>query len=190
MPTRLPFRALLLALAAAMTAGGCTSTIIKEGAGIAMGAKGTYMPIQPLAATEDAKPLGAYRNFELGAISDGIGGRTPPGFGDHLAGAFAKELRAADLPTEAGGKTLVIRGTIVHYEDSDTVGFVLGPLEEVIVLTEFVDKQTQQVLGRANCVGRTTARVNAGVEKKAQGLAKAFVKWIESRFPADRKVSD
>ena len=176
----------MILLALTLTATGCM-TVVKEGAGLAMGAKGTYMPIKPIAADKDARPLGVYRRFELGAITDEIGGKSPPRLLTLLPGALQEQLRKAKLPNDAAGKTLVIRGKIIHYESASTLGFAIGPLEEVIVLTEFVDKDTKRVLGTANCIGRTTARVNTGVDEKADGLAKAFVKWIESRFPEDKK---
>jgi hypothetical protein len=178
----------LLAVAVAAATGGCVSTAIKEGSGVVLGAKGTFMPIQPLATDQDAKPLGVYRRFELGQLTDEIGGKVPPDLLGYLPAALQEQLRKAHLPDEPDGKTMLIRGRIIHYESAGTVGFALGPLEEVVVLTEFVDKDSGTVLGRANCIGRTTARVNAGVKKKAEGLAKAFVRWIEARFPKDQKV--
>jgi len=173
----------LVALAAGLAAPGCVGTIVKETAGVALGAKGTFMPIQPVAADKKARPLGAYKRFEIGPISDDIAGKTPETFLGLLPAAFRKQLEKAELPDEPGGKTLLIRGKIIHYESSGTLGFALGPLEEVIVRTELVDKDTGKVLGLANCIGRTTERVNVGVEEKAEGLAKAFVKWIEARYP-------
>ncbi|MCD6304556.1 MAG: hypothetical protein J7M21_06305, partial [Planctomycetes bacterium] len=95
---------------------------------------------------------------------------------------------AAHLPRDPAGRTLVVRGTVIHYESASTLGFVIGPLEEVIVRAELVDKDTQRVLGRANCIGRTKASINAGPKQKAKGLAKAFVRWIDSRYPKDKKV--
>ncbi len=68
------------------------------------------------------------------------------------------------------------------------MGFMLGPVEEVVCRTELVDKGTGQVLGIANCVGRTKARSNTGVKEKAEGLAEAFVKWVESSFPENQKT--
>jgi hypothetical protein len=178
----------LLVAAVAVVAPGCVGTALKEGAGVALGAKGTFLPIEPLAAAGEARPLGAYRRFELGELVDGIGGKVPPDLLGHLPEAFHKQLEEAKLPNEPDGKALVIRGTIIHYEDASVLGFLVGPLEQVIVRTELVDKDSGKVLGRANCVGRTTERINAGVRMKAQGLAKAFVKWIESGFPEDQKV--
>jgi len=179
---------LFILLSAALTATGCTGTIIREATGAVMGGKGTFMPIQPLAADKTTKNLGDYTNFELGTITDGIGGKMPADLTSHLHSAFSREVSSARLPSDSSGKTLVIRGTVVHYESASTVGYVLGPLEEVICRTELVDKTSGQVLGVANCVGRTKAATSSGVKEKASGLAKAFVKWIEYRFPDDKKM--
>lgn len=174
-------------LAAAAIVSGC-SRAASEGIGIVTGAKGSFLPIRPQGADSHTPALGDYARFELGRIEDGIGGQTPAGLFAELPEAFRKELERAKLPNREGGKTLLIRGRVIHYEDSNLLGFALGPLEEVIVLTQFVDKASDTVLGEANCIGRTKEAINAGAGKKAEGLAKAFVKWIESRFPADRKT--
>jgi hypothetical protein len=181
------FRVALL-LVVCLTAGGCTGTIIREASGAVMGAKGTFMPIMPLSPDKQAKPLGQYRRFELGPITDDIGGKTPVGFAEYLQREFPDEVKKARLPDQLQDKALVIRGKIIYYESASTVGYVLGPLEEVICRAEMVDKQTGRVLGVANCVGRTKAVNNSGVRTKASGLAKAFVRWIEARFPEDLKT--
>jgi len=165
-----------------MAATGCM-TGLKEGAALAMGAKGSVTEIQPVAADRDARPLGAYQRFELGQITDDIGGRTPSQFLSLLRAQFNEQLADSKLPNSPTGKTLVIRGRIIHYESEDMFGMVTGPLEEVVVRAELVDKDTGKVLGTANCIGRTTARVNKGIGKKAEGLAKAFIKWISTRYP-------
>ena len=180
-----PLTLAAIAALAGLTAPGCLSTAIKEGAGVALGAKGTYLIIQPLSPDKEARPLGEYTRFELGPITDGIGGRTPSDFLSYLPKAFEDEMKDTGLPDDPSGKTLVIRGTITHYETSGMLGLAMGPMEEVIVRTELVDKASGQVLGVANCIGRTTEGVNMGVRKKAQGLAKAFAKWIEDRYPKD-----
>ncbi len=179
---------LLSVLAAVMPATGCVGTAIREAGGAVFGASGTYMQLHPLAADRKTKTLGAYTRFELGAVTDGIGGKMPGGLVSYLSGEFSAEVRDARLPDNDTGKTLIVRGTIIYYESSSTVGFALGPLEEAICRTELVDKSTGQVLGVANCVGRTKAASNSGVKSKASGLAKAFVKWIESGFPDDMKT--
>jgi len=60
-----------------------------------------------------------------------------------------------------------------------------GPLEEAVCEVQLVDKASGEVIGNATCVGRSTATVNQGLDKKAQGLAKAIVDWIKSNRPED-----
>jgi len=178
---------LAMALVTAIAASGCT-TAVKEGFGVATGAKGIYAPITSLSASSQARPLGQFRQFELGTMTDNFGGNVPTDLMARLPGAFAEELAKKKLPNEPGGKTLLIRGTILHYEDSGTVGMALGPIEEVLARVELVDKDSGQVLAKANCVGRTTTRVNLGVAKKAEGLAKAIVSWLDKRYPTEGRI--
>ena len=181
---------LITCLAAVVLAGCGGTTVIKEGVAVAMGAKGSYLSIQPMAASGDQRPLREYTRFELGRISDDIAGAVPSEVREALPREFADELARKKLPSLPGGKTLLIKGTVIHYESEDLLGMVTGPTEEIVVRTEFVDKDTNRVLGVANCVGRTTSRVNRGPGKKAEGLAKAFVAWIDDRYPKDQRTED
>lgn len=175
--------ALVAGLATASVTGtGCT-TAIKEGVGIARGAKGLYVPVQPVSPDPSARALAGYGRFDMGPVIDDMGGRAPRRLIDDLPGEIARRLAEAQLPDEPGGKTLVIRGRILHYEDASTLAMVLGPVEEVVARMELVDRDTGAVLGVANCIGRTTERVNRGLDKKTEGLAKAIVAWIVARYP-------
>lgn len=185
MRTRILHITLMLSLC--LMVGGC-GRVITEASGAVMGASGTFMPIVPISTDQEVRSLGAYARFELGPVTDDIGGKTPVDFLGYLEREFAEKVKDARLPNEVSGNTLVIRGKIVYYESASTVGHVLGPLEQVICRAELVDKQTGKVLAVANCVGRTEASNNAGVRSKASGLAKAFVRWIESRFPESMKT--
>ena len=93
-------------------------------------------------------------------------------------------MASKKLPNDPSGKTLVIRGRILHYEDSGILGHIT-PLEQVIARIELVDKATGQVIGVANCIGRSTTSLNAGVAKKGEGLAKAIVSWLDKRYPEE-----
>jgi hypothetical protein len=186
---RKPTLLLLLASGVAFAAPGCMSTMIREGSGAVLGAKGTFMPIVPLAEGAADRPLSGYTQFDLGDFTDEIGGKAPSDFVAYLKDSFPLQARKAGLPDSPSGTALLLRGRIVHYESSSTVGFVLGPLEEVVARCEMVDKATGKVLGAANCIGRTEAAVNSGTKHKAEGLAKALVKWIESGFPEGQKVN-
>ena len=174
---------LIAAVSALLMAQGCTRAI-KETVGL-RGAKGIYAPIQPVDRLKEARPLGDYRLFELGDIKDDFGAKVPPELFRYLPVEFEEALADKKLPNEPGGKALLIRGRVLHYEDANMVGSVLGPLEEVVARIELVDKASGKVLGVANCIGRTNETVNQGVQKKAQGLARAIVAWIDARYPKE-----
>lgn len=160
---------------------------IKEGVGVARGAKGLYAPIETSGLQTSAYPLAQYQCFELGEITDDFGGKVPRALWTYLSDEFQHQLSEKELPNNPAGRTLLVRGRILHYEDASTLGHALGPLEQVVARIELVDKSTGQVLGTANCVGRTKESVNVGVAKKAQGLAKAIVAWLANRYgPEDR----
>ncbi|KPK81456.1 MAG: hypothetical protein AMJ81_10600 [Phycisphaerae bacterium SM23_33] len=173
----------------ALSAGGCTRGI-KEAAGLFTGAKGSLTVLEPISADSQARPLGAYQRFELAEFADDMNGKAPKDLFRLLPGAFDVALAGKKIPSAASGKTLLIRGKVLHYEDSSAVGMALGPLEFAVARAEFVDKDSGRVLGAANCVGVTSESVNVGVAKKAEGLAKAIVKWIDSRYPEDQRVKD
>lgn len=174
----------LLGSLVAAASPGCIGRAIKEGIGVATGAKGTYVELKPLAADEEGRPLGAYKRFELD-MKDDFGDRTPPELWDRLPLAVAEKLQDKKIANQPSGKTLLIRITVLHYENASLVGVALGPLEEVVARVELVDKDTGNVLGVANCIGRTKETVNQGVSKKAQGLAKAIAAWIDKRYPKE-----
>lgn len=177
---------LLAAAIAILSATGC-STAIKEGVGFATGPKGIYEPIQPPKGAGQSTMFAGYRRFELGPITDNTGSQVPQEFFNYLPKAFDKQLADSYLPNDPSGPTLMIRGQVIYFESEDLVGEVVGPLEEVIVRTELVDSQTGQVVATGNCVGRTDTRVNLGLQKKAEGLAKAFTKWLQSGYPKPPK---
>jgi hypothetical protein len=182
-------RAILLAamLSGAGLSGGCF-TAAKEGYGVVTGPKGVYSQIQPLAATARSTVLAPYSRFELGEFNDGFAGKTPLTLFAHLPGQFRHQLAERRLPNNSTGKTLLVRGTVIYYEGvGGKADVVLGEIEEVIARVELVDVSSGAVLGTAICVGRSTDRVNIGVEKKADGLAKAITAWIAANYPAPSK---
>ena len=169
-------------VAAVLLCGGC-SRGLKEGAGLILGARGNYVPLQPAARARSAPPLGAYSSFQLAPLEDNFGGRVPPEMLRALPGRFREQLAKAKLPVRPGGKTLLIRGRIYHYESENLVGTIISPLEEVVARMELVDKKTGKVIAVANCVGRSKEATNKGPTKKADGLAKGIVKWLASGYP-------
>lgn len=167
---------------AAMLCGGC-SRLIGEGAEATLGAKGNYIALQPPGWDRLQAPLTEYSKFELATLEDSFGGLVPPELLRVLPGKFKQQLFDAKLPVKPGGKTLLIRGKISHYEKSGLFGNVFGPHEEVVARMQLVDKKTGKVIAVSNCVGRTSKSVGLGPAKKAEGLAKAIVKWLASGYP-------
>lgn len=148
-----------------------------------MGPQAAYFEEKPLAAEKDHKALEAYKRFELGEVKNMTGKFMPPAFMTYLPAQFNAQLAKSDLPKEASGKSLVFRVTIIHYEAAGTVDNVFGPFEEVVARVELVDKDGGQVIGQGVAVSRSEKSVNLGPEKKAQGLAKALIKWASDYYP-------
>ena len=123
-----------------------------------------------------------YARFVVEPFKDATGIGVPQVIKSTLATHVAVQLAEKKIPTASSGKTLPIRGTYIYYEDANnTTDQLFGPFEEVIARVQLVDGST--VIGEATCVGRSTESVNKGADKKAQGLAKAIVGWIDKRYP-------
>jgi len=179
---------LVTVVALASVLGGCAGRAIREGLGVAVGAKGVAIPIKAVSTANSPRPLGQYERFELGVIHDDTNGLAPPELFTKLPGELDKQLAAKRIPNAPTGKALLIRGKVLHYEHSGLFGQVFGPLEEVVARLELVDKADNRVLGVANCVGRTKETINLGVATKAEGLAKAIAGWIDRLYPKDKRL--
>ena len=158
---------------------------IGEAAELALGPKGTYVPLVPKNQTP---PLDQYTKFEVGQIDDDFGGRTPASLLRNLPRQIDLAIADAEIFGEgvsppAGGKTLLIRGKVLHYEGSGLVATVRGPVEEVVARIDLVAKDSGKLIATANCVGRTTKAVGKGVDKKTQGLARAIAAMIKAGYP-------
>ena len=168
-------RIIAILLVTGLLASGCASRIFKETFGMATGPKGVY------AQDERVRSLAGYGTFEVGSFSNDSGGRTPAEFFTKLPGYIRENLikdEKAPL-TGMGGKTAVISGEVIYYERAGAMGQLFGPFEEAILEVTLTDKATGKKLGRATCIGRSTESVNQGVDKKAEGAAKAIVEWIK-----------
>jgi hypothetical protein len=190
---RLRTVAALLMIGLLPLAGGCYSRLAKEGLGVVAGAKGILVVTSGIGENDPACPLGSYQRFELGKFTDDMGGRAPAELFACLPEEFAKALRAAKIPNARSGKTLLVRGKVIYYEEADKLtDQAFGPLEEVVARVEFVDISgaAERVLAKADCVGRSNATTTQGVGMKAEGLAKALVKWISSNYPKEQRVKE
>lgn len=168
-------RIVALLLATVFLTSGCVSRIFKESFGAYTGPKGVY------AQDDRMNSLVGYGTFEVGTFSNDSGGRAPAEFFTMLPGYIRTKLVADEkMPlTGMGGKTAVISGEVLYYEKAGAMGQLFGPFEEAILEVTITDKATGAKLGRATCIGRSTESVNQGVDKKAEGAAKAIVDWIK-----------
>jgi hypothetical protein len=169
-----------------LTCGGCLSRAIKEGYGGVRGGKGAVTPLMAAPAAAEPAPLADYRRFELGTFEDDMYGKAPDSLFLALPAEFIEALAEKNLPNAPSGKTLLVRGRILHYETAGLFGELFGPMEEVIARVEYVDKDSGKVLAVANCVGRTNESLTKGVPTKAEGLARGIVEWIDSNYPEQR----
>ena len=177
----------IVILLASTACGGCMSRAIKEGLGLATGPAGVVLPVSPISQAKKDTALAAYTRFELVPFTDNFGGQVPRAVHWGLPAAFERELAKKNIRSRRGGRTLLIRGEIWHYETAALVSHVFGPLEELAARVSFIDKETGRVLGVYNCIGRSTQSVNQGLDKKIEGLAEAIVNVIVRHYPVPPK---
>ncbi len=172
----------ILALSAVMSfAMGC-GRLINEGVGVVVGPRGVYSPLEPLPDAADARPLADYQRFELGHFRQDAAGGTPPALFALLPGEFARQVRQHDLPDVRGGKTAIVSGHILHYEEANIFGHAFGPVEQVVARVELTDAETGQLLAAALCIGRNEETLTSSVRDRTAGLAKAIASWIAANF--------
>jgi len=179
--------ALLTCLLLTLLSGGCQGRVISEGFGLATGPKGVSVALTPISYASRDLSLAEYTNFEMPPFTDNFGGRTPWQVFGKIRPAFELALAEKRIYSRRGGKTLLIRGEIWHYESASLVDHAFGPLEELAARVTFIDKESGRVLGVYNCIGRSTHSVNRGLDKKIDGLAKAIVNIIAQHYPQPPK---
>jgi len=161
---------------------GCMSRAIKEGVGVAMGAKGVSFISSGFAGGEVAAPLGTFTRFQVDSFVNQSPVAVPATVNAMLPQYVAEELQKKKIPNVADGRTLTIRGAYIYYEDaSKATDQVFGPFEEVIARVQFL--AGGNLVGEAICVGRSGETVNMGPDKKASGLAKAIANLIDKHYP-------
>lgn len=167
--------------------GGCGgSQIAGEAFDRFRGGKGSFTVVKEVPGGEEARPLGVYKRFQIEPLADGTNGQVPAELFAAVPVEFEKELAKKKIANAASGKTLLIRGKVLHYE---TAGG-LKRLEEILAQIQFIDADTGKAIAEANCVGRSKAFSTRGIATKAQGLARAIVSYIDQRYPQDLRVGD
>lgn len=178
-------RAAMLVMTAAICFSnvGCVSRGIKEAVGLFRGAKGVVTPIVEL-GPEGQTPLAPFERFVVEPFEDRTATGVPAEVPQLLPTYVEQELASREILNLPSARTLIIRGTYIYYEDStEVIDQAFGPFEELLARVQLVDADTGEIVGEAYCVGRTGESVTQGPEKKAEGLAKAIVKWIQSAYP-------
>jgi hypothetical protein len=170
-------RSVVLPLSAAVilsTCTGCMSRVLKEGVGTVRGARGAFVQ------AADTQSLADYRGLDVQTftISNSIPSATRmPALIEKAITTMARKQGLVD----AEGPRLRLAGAIVHYETADTVGTLIGPLEEVIVHALLYDAATGARVGEANLVGRAESTTASGDANLAAGVAKALQDWLAKR---------
>lgn len=176
-----PYRAVLAAVIACicLSGGGCVSRAIKEGMGLASGAKGIPFEIQSVSS----QTLMQFDRYEVEPFTNDTGRSVPDQLVRSVPTYIRQQLADRMIPRPgAGGKTLTIRGRYIHYEfDNQITSQAFGPFEEAIARVQLVDNEV--VIGEAVCIGRSNSTTTMGIDDKARGLAKAVVKWIDESLP-------
>lgn len=175
-------RTTMIFSAAVLVASAGCGRAVTEGVGIVVGPRGVYSPLEPLPPAGEEHFLGEYERFELGQFREDAAGRTPPALFALLPGEFAKQIERRDLPDVPDGKTLIVRGQVLHYEEADIFGHAFGPVEQVIARVELVDAETGRVLATAVCIGRNEETLISSVRIRAKGLAQAIATWISDHY--------
>jgi hypothetical protein len=173
---------------------GC-SRGIKEGLYAITGAGGKATLIQ---GHQDQLSTVASRfgGVRIELFENEVGSVCPDAFLTALPNAVQEQLRyrprsvggtltgAQKQPFFAGpaDKLLVIRGRVIQYDVGGTKDKILGPLDEVICRTEFVDSATGETLAVANLTGRAKSSFRTGPQELANGVAKGIADLLK---PAD-----
>lgn len=163
--------------------------LIGEGAEAGLGPSGKYYENKMVAPSKDRTALADYRNMELVEFKNEYGQNVPNDFLRAFPIEFRRHAEGAGL-LNPGGKTIGFKVAVIHYETADMTDNVFGPLEQAVARVEMIDKDTGRVLATGNALGRTGKTVGLGPEKKAVGLAKALLKWVEDYSPKKTKDQD
>ena len=167
---------------------GCT-TGIKQAAYTAMGPQGRYAQIESVAN------LDAYGTLVVEAFESDIGPMLPAGALGILQQKVAEKMLSEGLfaavnrrqpasATVEPGKTLVMRGRIVHYE-SQGARRAIGGADLLIARVALTDEDSGRSLGVVNVTGEVKSVVR---DDTAEGLAKGLVSVVkENLSPAERE---
>lgn len=151
---------------------GCMGRALREGAGLALGAKTNVVEINSL---NTARPIGP---VNVGSIDNAMGRPVtsdwPAALNAQLRARVSQEKEFA----AAGRLPVDVSGTVVHLEGAGLMDQAFGPAPEVIVRMTVKDASTGAVLGVANVIGRARGTTSSSQEDLTKAFAEGVVKWL------------
>ena len=181
MTTRYLLPALLLS---ALLCAGCVTTAAAPVAHVVMGAEGDYVILEQSVAYFES-----YSSLEIEPPVSGMGEGCPPEFleafekgvtSELLKKPYFSRIDGADNPLskKKDGQTLILRSAVVDY----SVGRVLNRVSTfgrntfVIVRVELVDKESGQIICRANVRGAIKSVAHREMLDLVHGVGRGLVK--------------
>jgi len=83
-----------------------------------------------------------------------------------------------ELTGTTSPNTLIIQGTIIHYQTSKGLSKAIGGFYQLICHIRLIDGKTGAVIGEANCGGFSKAMVRSDFEDMSKGVGKSVRKWL------------
>ena len=172
---------------------GC-SRVAKEGLYSFQGASGKFIIIKGSGAQLSGLADG-YGKVKIEPFTSDINSVCPRDFFSKLAIELPEKLEYRKEPKKdkpgirffqgPGDRTLVIRGTVIHYETADLMGVAMGPMEQAICRVSFIDQSDETVLGEVNCIGRVKSSLRKGPGELAEGVAKGVLGVLKPKKSED-----
>jgi hypothetical protein len=119
-----------------------------------------------------------------------VPGETPELIHDAIVKVLSEEPLVYTLGRKGyaeKGSTLIIRGSIIHYQSSEGFSSVFSSYAQLISRVQLVDGQTGEVIGEANCVGFSKAIARSGLEELAEGIAEAIKTWLTTEPKKEKR---
>ena len=133
-----------------------------------------------------------YENIQIESFSNQVTPLVPDDTPKLIHDAMIKvlseepQLYRVNPGDDSEGPTLIVRGTIIHYQTSGGLSSILSSYSQLICRIKLIDGQTGEVIGDANCVGYSKAVARSGLEELAEGVAEALEKWLTTE-PKEKK---
>lgn len=165
----------------AMFCCGCT-TLVKQTYYTATGAEGKFYELKAVSPSA----LAEYRAIRMEPFTSSLGDHVPREVIEEINYRTPRTIREEAL-FNTEGKTLLIRGTIIHYTGRSgskaALQSLVGSGEQCVCRVELLDAQDGTVLGEAVCWGAVKSALRRGYSEFGEGVARGISKWLEKRLP-------